>query len=115
VVPSSRVTPYGFDFRADGILVVTEAFGGQVGAAAASSYRLNGAMAPVSASVQNTRSEVCWAAVSKDGQFAYVTNFGDKGHQRRPLVKALVDPNSRDVFAVQPQIVPANRVAVLSP
>jgi len=27
-------------------------------------------------------------------------------------VKALVDPNSRDVFAFQPQIVPANRVAV---
>jgi hypothetical protein len=30
-------------------------------------------------------------------------------------VKALVDPNSRDVFAFQPQIVPANRVAVPSP
>jgi hypothetical protein len=37
------------------------------------------------------------------------------GHQRRPLMKALVDPNSPDVFAVQPQVVPANRVAVLSP
>ena len=77
VVASSGATPYGFDFRADGILVVTEAFGGQVGAAAASSYRLNGSLAPVSPSVQNTRSEVCWAAVSKDGRFAYVTNFGD--------------------------------------
>jgi hypothetical protein len=31
----------------------------------------------VSASVENTRSEVCWAAVSRDGRFAYVTNFGD--------------------------------------
>jgi len=30
-------------------------------------------------------------------------------------VKALVDPNSRDVFAFQAQIVPANRVAVPSP
>jgi 6-phosphogluconolactonase len=77
VIPSSGATPYGFDFRADGILVVTEAFGGQVGAAAASSYRLNGSLAPVSPSVKNTRSEVCWAAVSKDGRFAYVTNFGD--------------------------------------
>jgi 6-phosphogluconolactonase len=27
--------------------------------------------------VQSTRSEVCWAAVSKDGRFEYVTNFGD--------------------------------------
>jgi YVTN family beta-propeller protein len=77
VVPSSGATPYGFDFRADGILVVTEAFGGQVGAAAASSYRLNGSLVSVSPSVKNSRSEVCWAAVSKDGRFAYVTNFGD--------------------------------------
>src|SRR5262249_26662494 len=30
-------------------------------------------------------------------------------------VKALIDPQSRDVFAFQPQIVPANRVAVPSP
>jgi hypothetical protein len=30
-------------------------------------------------------------------------------------VKALVDPMSRDVFAFQPQVVPANRVAVPSP
>ena len=77
VIPSSGATPYGFDFGADGILVVTEAFGGHVGAAAASSYRFNGSLIPVSASVENTRSEVCWAAVSKDGRFAYVTNFGD--------------------------------------
>jgi 6-phosphogluconolactonase len=74
--PSSGATPYGFDFAGD-VLVVTEAFGGQVGAAAASSYVLNGGLAPVSASVQSSRTEVCWAAVSKDGRFAYVTNFGD--------------------------------------
>jgi hypothetical protein len=30
-------------------------------------------------------------------------------------VKALIDPKSRDVFAFQPQIVPANRVAVPAP
>jgi 6-phosphogluconolactonase len=77
VLPSAGATPYGFDFAADGILVVTEAFGGQVGAAAASSYRLNGSFAAVSPSVKSSRSEVCWAAVSRDGRFAYVTNFGD--------------------------------------
>ena len=64
-ISSSGATPYGFDFGVDGILVVTEAFGGQAGAAAASSYRLNGSLIPVSASVKNTRSEVCWAAVSQ--------------------------------------------------
>jgi 6-phosphogluconolactonase (cycloisomerase 2 family) len=77
VLPSAGMTPYGFDFGPDGILFVTEAFGGQVGAAAASSYRLNGSLSAVSPSVKSSRSEVCWAAVSKDGRFAYVTNFGD--------------------------------------
>jgi 6-phosphogluconolactonase (cycloisomerase 2 family) len=78
-IESSGATPYGFDFADTGALVVTEAFGGEVGAAAASSYALRGAgqLTPVSTSVADTRSEVCWAAVTRDGRFAYVTNFGD--------------------------------------
>jgi 6-phosphogluconolactonase len=72
---SSGATPYGFDFTRDGTLVVTEAFGAAVGAAAASSY--GSGLRPVSKSVGNTRSEVCWAAVTKDGRFVFVTNFGD--------------------------------------
>jgi 6-phosphogluconolactonase len=77
-IASSGATPYGFDF-ANGAVIVTEAFGGEIGAAAASSYVLSerGQLAPVSASVADTRSEVCWAAVTKDGRYAYVTNFGD--------------------------------------
>jgi 6-phosphogluconolactonase len=75
--PAAGVTPYGFDFAGD-VLVVTEAFGGQVGAAAASSYALDGGeLTPVSPSVGNTRSEVCWAIVSADGRHAWMTNFGD--------------------------------------
>ena len=31
----------------------------------------------MSASVADTRSEVCWAAATHDGRFVYVTNFGD--------------------------------------
>ena len=78
-IRSSGKTPYGFDFTADGTMIVTEAFGGAVGAAAASSYALTdpGKLASVSGSVGDTRSEVCWAAVTNDGRFAYVTNFGD--------------------------------------
>ena len=78
-IKSSGQTPYGFDFTASGALVVTEAFGGAIGAAAASSYAVGGAgeLTPVSGSVGDTRSEVCWAAVSDDGRLAYVTNFGD--------------------------------------
>ena len=77
-IPSSGATPYGFDF-ANGSVIVTEAFGGAIGEAAASSYTLAepGRLAPVSASVGDTRSEVCWAATTRDGRFVYVTNFGD--------------------------------------
>jgi 6-phosphogluconolactonase (cycloisomerase 2 family) len=76
---SSGMTPYGFDVTADGVVVVTEAAGAQVGKASASSYRLDGPaqLAPVSPAVANTRSEVCWAVTTKDGRFAFVTNFGD--------------------------------------
>ena len=78
-IRSSGQTPYGFDFASHGALVVTEAFGGELGAAAASSYAVDdtGELTPVSGSVGDTRSEVCWAAVTNDGRFAYVTNFGD--------------------------------------
>ena len=78
-IPAAGQTPYGFDFTDDGALVVTEAFGGDIGKAATSSYALGepGELRLVSGSVANTHSEVCWAAVSKDGRFVYVTNFGD--------------------------------------
>jgi 6-phosphogluconolactonase len=78
-IASSGATPYGFDFTDEGALVVAEAFGGEAGAAAASSYALAepGRLAPISASVGDTRSEVCWAATTNDGRFAFLTNFGD--------------------------------------
>jgi hypothetical protein len=50
--------------------------------------------------------------------FTRVETFGDNaanGTNDVQWVKALVDPQSRDVFAFQPQIVPANRVAVPAP
>jgi hypothetical protein len=50
--------------------------------------------------------------------FSRVETFGDNaanGLNDVHWVKVLVDPSSRDVFAFQPQIVPANRVAVPSP
>jgi 6-phosphogluconolactonase len=75
--PSAGPTPYGFAFAADA-LVVTEAFGAQKGKAAASSYRLSGTTAePVSRSVGNGRSEICWAAVTSDGGYVFTTNFAD--------------------------------------
>jgi 6-phosphogluconolactonase len=78
VQPSSGPTPYGFAFTRRGTLVVTEAFGAQVGRAAASTYALtSGAVAPVSRSVGNGRSEICWAVVTNDDRYAFATNFAD--------------------------------------
>ncbi len=72
---SAGKTPYGFDFTPGGTLIVTEAAGAAVGEASVSSYAAG--VQPVSRVVKSTRSEVCWAAATKDGRFVYVTNFGD--------------------------------------
>ncbi len=78
-IKSSGQTPYGFGVTRDGSLIVSEAFGGATGAAAASSYAVAGAgeLTMMSGSVGDTRSEVCWVALTNDDRFAYVTNFGD--------------------------------------
>jgi 6-phosphogluconolactonase len=78
-IKSSGQTPYGFGLTKDGSLIVSEAFGGAIGAAAVSSYAVSGAgeLTMVSGSVGDTRSEVCWVALTRDDRFAYVTNFGD--------------------------------------
>jgi 6-phosphogluconolactonase len=76
--PSSGPTPYGFAITGSGALVVTEAFRAEKGAAAASSYRLMGdTVTPVTASVGNGRSEICWAVITPDDRFAFTTNFAD--------------------------------------
>jgi 6-phosphogluconolactonase (cycloisomerase 2 family) len=58
---------------------VTEAFGAQKGAAAASSYAIDsdGSLEPRTSSVGNGRSEICWAVVTPDDRFAFTTNFAD--------------------------------------
>ena len=77
-IDSLGATPYGFAISNEGALVVTEAFRAEKGAAATSSYRIDGhAIRPGTASVGNGRSEICWAVISKDGRFAFTTNFAD--------------------------------------
>jgi 6-phosphogluconolactonase len=77
-VSSSGATPYGFAFTSGGSLVVTEAFRAEKGAAAASSYLVrDGSVTPVTASVGNGRSEICWAVVTGDDRYAFTTNFAD--------------------------------------
>jgi 6-phosphogluconolactonase (cycloisomerase 2 family) len=77
-IASSGPTPYGFAISSSGTLVVTEAFRAERGAAAASTYRIDGAtIAPATASVGNGRSEICWAVITPDDRFAFTTNFAD--------------------------------------
>jgi len=77
-IDSLGATPYGFAISPNGTLVVTEAFRAEKGAAAASSYRVDGDMiTPGTASVGNGRSEICWAVISGDGRYAFTTNFAD--------------------------------------
>jgi 6-phosphogluconolactonase len=78
MVPSSGPTPYGFAFSSNGTLVVTEAFRAQKGAAAASSYAFaGGSLTPVTRSLGNGMSEICWAVVTPDDRFVFTTNFAD--------------------------------------
>src|SRR5215203_6733879 len=77
-VASEGPTPYGFAFTSGGTLIVTEAFGAQKGAAAASSYAIeDGSLVVRTSSVGNDRSEICWAVVTPDDRFAFTTNFAD--------------------------------------
>jgi 6-phosphogluconolactonase len=77
-IDSLGATPYGFAISPNGTLVVTEAFRAEKGAAAASSYRVNGdTISPGTASIGNGRSEICWAVISADGRYAFTTNFAD--------------------------------------
>jgi 6-phosphogluconolactonase len=86
IQPSSGPTPYGFAFASDGTLLVTEAFRAETGKAAASSYRVRGGSAtPVSRSVGNGRSEICWAVVSNDDRYVFTTNFADGAVSRYSL------------------------------
>jgi 6-phosphogluconolactonase (cycloisomerase 2 family) len=76
---SSGMTPFGFTFDRHDNLIVTEAFGGTPNASAVTSYELDGAAYPleaVSASLTNGQTAACWAVVTKNGRYAYVTNTG---------------------------------------
>lgn len=86
--PSSGPTPYGFAITRANTLVVTEAFRAEKGAAAASSYAIDGdRVTPITASVGNGRSEICWAVVTPDDRFAFTTNFADGAVSRYRIAK----------------------------
>jgi len=73
---SSGMTPFGFTFTNQGVLVVSEAFGGAANASATSTYTINadGTLNVISASVPTTETSACWAVATNNGRFVFVTN-----------------------------------------
>ncbi len=71
-------TPFGFAIGKRDQVIVSEAFGGATEASAVSSYQLgkDGSLSLITASEGTTETAACWAIVSNDGRFAYVTNAG---------------------------------------
>ena len=78
VQPSAGVTPFGFAFQpGTNTLVVSEAFGGNPGASALSSYTVSGGNLQVnSATVPTTQTAACWVAIPDGLPYAYTTNTG---------------------------------------
>jgi 6-phosphogluconolactonase (cycloisomerase 2 family) len=76
--PSAGATPFGFLFRDDGTLVVSEAAGGAAGASVASSYRIqpSGTLTTITSAAPTNQSAACWIAIPRNGAFAYTTNTG---------------------------------------
>lgn len=73
---SAGNTPFGFDFAGAGTIVVTEAWGGMPQASTVSAYSVSGVTTVTGGPVQNNQTAACWAAVTSDGRYAYVTNTG---------------------------------------
>ena len=75
---SSGQTPFGFAFRGDGVLVISEAFGGVANQGKASSYNTeaDGSVSVISRSVANTQSITCWLEITDNGRVVFVSNTG---------------------------------------
>ncbi|MBL8749635.1 MAG: beta-propeller fold lactonase family protein [Planctomycetes bacterium] len=75
---SAGNTPFGFSFREDGTLVVSEAVGGMADASVTSSYRIqtDGTLLTISGAVPTDETAACWVAIPSQGHYAYTTNTG---------------------------------------
>jgi len=75
---SAGETPFGFAIGSRDQVIVSEAAGGATDLSSVSSYQLgkDGSLTLISAAVGTTETAACWAVVSNDGRFTYVTNAG---------------------------------------
>jgi 6-phosphogluconolactonase len=75
---SAANTPFGFAFDLKGRLLVSEAVGGAPNGSSISSYNLfrNGQLQAITPAAKTNQTAACWVVVSKDGEYAYVSNTG---------------------------------------
>jgi len=75
---SSGTTPFGFAVGKRDQLIVSEASSGATDASSVSSYQIDkdGSLTLITPSAETTETAACWAIVSNDGRFTYVTNAG---------------------------------------
>ncbi len=97
---SAGITPFGFTFTQQGVLTVTEAFGGAVNGSAVSSYTINadGTLNTISASVPTTETAACWIVATNSGKFVYATNASSasvSGYSVRQGVLTLLDADGK--------------------
>jgi 6-phosphogluconolactonase (cycloisomerase 2 family) len=76
---SFGLRPFSLAFRpSDSKLVVVESYNAAPALSAASSYQFNpnGTISVISGSVPNGQTDGCWVVITKDGRYAYTSNFG---------------------------------------
>ncbi len=78
VHPSVGATPFGFAFGKSNTLIVSDAFGGNAGQSALTSYSLSnsGNLSLITGPVATTQTAACWVVVTNDGHYCYTTNTG---------------------------------------
>lgn len=78
VSASAGTTPFGFDFTQQGIMVVSEANGGNVGASTASSYivGVTGDLVTSTSALASGQTAACWVEIAPNIPFAFVSNTG---------------------------------------
>jgi 6-phosphogluconolactonase (cycloisomerase 2 family) len=74
-INSAGQTPFGFAF-AGNTIVVTEASGGAPNGSTVSAYGTSGSTSLTGGPLATNQTAACWAATTRDGKFAYVTNTG---------------------------------------
>jgi 6-phosphogluconolactonase (cycloisomerase 2 family) len=70
------VTPFGFSFGHDDVLIVSDADGGPAATGAVSTYSVDddGKIAVITPALGDTQKAACWLVVPRNGRFAYTTN-----------------------------------------